>query len=85
MTILVNSVVSGGGDNDQMIISTYTLAQIEALALAGGLTPYATYIPSDASPPYQLWARDASTLGSPLGGDYINVEVAGAGRATIEV
>ena len=46
----------------------YTAAQLSALAAAGGLTPWATYIPSDAVPPYQLWARSASEFGSPIGG-----------------
>jgi hypothetical protein len=40
----------------------FTAAQLSAMAAAGGLTPFATYIPSDASPPYQLWARSASEL-----------------------
>ena len=58
---------------------------VDALAAAGGLTPYATYVPSDASPPYQLWARSASTLGSPLGCDLVSVQYAGSTGATIEV
>lgn len=61
----------------------FTQAQLAALAAAGGLTPYATYIASDD--PYPQWAIDAYTLGSPLGGDYINVQVAGASGGTIEV
>lgn len=40
----------------------FTAAQLSAMAAAGGLTRFATYIPSDASPPYQLWARSASEL-----------------------
>jgi hypothetical protein len=32
------------------------------MAAAGGLTRFATYIPSDVTPPQQQWARDASTL-----------------------
>jgi hypothetical protein len=55
MTILVNSVVSGGGDNDQMIISTHTAAQLTTLAAAGGLTPYATYVASDTG---EAWLRE---------------------------
>lgn len=63
----------------------FTAAQLAALAAAGGLTPFATYIPSDANPPYQLWARSASELGSPLGGDLVSVQVGGSGASTIEV
>ncbi len=63
MTILVNSVVSGEGDNDQMVISTYTSAQLSALADAGGLAQNQKYIPSDASSLYQiLEARSVSEL-----------------------
>ena len=64
-------------------ISTYTAAQLSALAAAGGLTPYVTYVASDD--PYPQWAIDASTLGSPLGGNYVTVQVAGAGAGTVEV
>lgn len=63
----------------------FTAAQLAALAAAGGLTPFATYIPSDASPPYQLWARDASTLVSPLGCDLVETQYADATGLTIEV
>jgi len=63
----------------------YTAAQLSAMATAGTLTPFATYVPSDASPPYQLWARSASELGSPLGCDLVSVQVAGSGASTIEV
>lgn len=66
-------------------VATYTAAQLSAMAAAGTLTPLATYVPSDASPPYQLWARDASTLGSPLGCDLVSVQYAGSTGATIEV
>jgi len=45
----------------------YTAAQLSAMAAAGTLTPLATYIPSDADPPYQLWARSASEFGPSLG------------------
>ena len=40
----------------------FTAAQLSAMAAAGGLTPFATYVASDADPPYQLWARSASEL-----------------------
>ena len=68
-------------------VATYTAAQLSAMAAAGTLTPFATYVPSDASPPYQLWARSASELGSPLGCDLVSVQVAGSGATgnTVEV
>ena len=47
-------------------VASYTAAQLSAMAAAGTLTPLATYVPSDAVPPYQLWARDAFTLMSPF-------------------
>ena len=61
----------------------YTAAELTALAAAGGLTPYVTYIASDD--PYPQLALDASTLGSPLGGNYVTVQVAGAGGGTVEI
>lgn len=69
----------GGG-----VITSYTAAQLSAMALAGTLTPYATYVASDESP-YQQWALDASTLGSPLGGEYVTVSVAGASGGVVEI
>ena len=66
-------------------VATYTAAQLSAMAAAGTLTPFATYVPSDASPPYQLWALDAKTLGSPLGCDLIETQYADATGLTIEV
>lgn len=70
----------GGG-----LITSYTAAELLAMETAGTLTPLATYVASDASPPYQLWALDASTLGSPLGCDLVSVQYAGSTGATIEV
>lgn len=64
-------------------VTKYTAAQLSAMAAAGTLTPYETYIASDD--PYPQWALDAYTLGSPLGGNYVNVQVATAGGGTIEV
>ena len=42
--------------------ATYTAAQLDALAAAGSLTPYATYVASDADSPTPQWARDVHTL-----------------------
>ena len=64
-------------------VTGYTAAQLSALAAAGGLTPYASYVASDD--PYPQWALDDSTLGSPLGANYMEVQVAGAGGGTLEV
>ena len=66
-------------------VATYTAAQLSAMAAAGTLTPFATYVPSDARTPYQLWARDPSTLGSPLGCDLVETQYADATGLTIEV
>jgi hypothetical protein len=66
------------------IVENQTAAQLTALAAASGLTPYATYVASDESP-YQQWALDVSTLGSPLGGEYMDVQVAGASGGVIVV
>jgi hypothetical protein len=57
-------------------VTKYTAAQLYAMAAAGTLTPHETYIASDAEPPYQLWARDASTLVSPF--DNVNTNSAAA-------
>ena len=65
--------------------ATNTAAQLDALAAAGGLTPYATYIPSDAVPPYQLWARSATELVSPSGASLIPVSYPGASGSLVEV
>lgn len=65
--------------------TSYTAAQLAALAAAGGLTPLATYIPSDAVPPYQLWARSASEFGTPTGGDLVEVQYSGATGSIVEV
>ena len=73
---------SGGGTG---LLTTYTQAQLDALAAAGGLTPYATYVPSDASPPYQLWARSATELVSPSGASLITVSYPGAVGSLVEV
>ena len=81
MSGLTRSLVLGGSGPN----ASYTAAQLSAMAAAGTLTPFATYIPSDAVPPYQLWARSASELGSPLGCDLVSVQVAGSGASTIEV
>ena len=62
-----------------------TAAELVILAAAGGLTPYATYLASDASPPYQLWARDAFTLVSPLGCDLIDYQFGAFTGTTLEV
>lgn len=89
MTISTNAPVNGStndgiGGSGTGVISTYTAAQLDAMELAGTLTPYATYVASDESP-YQQWALDASTLGSPLGGEYVTVSVAGASGGVVEI
>ena len=47
------------------VISTYTIAQLDALADAGGLTPYSWYVDPDTGIYY--WALTAYTL--QMGGD----------------
>jgi hypothetical protein len=81
MTATVNYGISGNGS--PWAVTSYTNSELQALAAAGGLTPYATYVASDD--PYPQWAIDASTLGSPLGGNYVTVQVAGAGGGTVEI
>ena len=65
--------------------ASYTAAQLSAMAAAGTLTPFATYVPSDAVPPYQLWARSASELVSPSGASLITVSYRGAVDSLVEV
>lgn len=65
--------------------TSYTAAQLAAMAAAGGLTPLATYVPSDAVPPYQLWARSASELVSPSGASLVTVSYPGAVGSLVEV
>ena len=66
------------------IISSFTAAQLSTLATDGDLIQYATYVANDEAP-YQQWALDAFTLGSPLGGGYVNVQVAGASGGVVEI
>jgi len=63
----------------------FTAAQLSAMAAAGGLTPFATYVASDANPPYQLWARSATELVSPSGASLIPVSYPGAVGSLVEV
>ena len=64
MTILVNSVVSGGGANYQMIISTYTADQLTALAAGtGGLTTEAM-----EETEYASWLAKVEAAGVTIGG-----------------
>ena len=48
--------------NDAGTITSYTAAQLTALAAAGGLTPYATYVAGAAGVP--LWAGSSNSIGS---------------------
>ena len=66
-------------------LNAYTAAQLSAMAAAGTLTPYETYVPSDASPAYQLWARSATELVSPSGASLIPVSYPGAVGSLVEV
>lgn len=74
-------------DQDAVVtpVASYTAAQLSAMAAAGTLTPFATYIPSDAVPPYQLWARSATELVSPSGASLIAVSYPGAAGSLVEV
>ncbi len=87
MTISTNATVNGStndGIGGSGVITTHTAAQLAAMESAGTLTQYTTYVASDESP-YQQWALDASTLGSPLGGEYVTVSVAGASGGVVEI
>lgn len=75
---------TGGGPGNRVPLNTYTAAQLSAMAAAGGLTPFATYVPSDAVPPYQLWARSATELVSPSGASLIPVSYPGLVGSLVE-
>lgn len=61
------ATAGGGPGNTQGAISTYTADQLTALAAAGGLTPYATYVASDTG--VAGFASDASTLNPGINAD----------------
>ena len=66
-------------------VTSYTAAQLSAMAAAGTLTPFATYVANDVTPAQPHWARSATELVSPSGASLITVSYPGAVGSLVEV